>query len=201
MLIGYMHYRKSPLGLNRAYAFAAAAKAEGAELLYFSPGAVDFEKGIINGYQYADGEWKYTTSHYPDVIYNTNSFSRNKQINATEQLHQTIPFTSYSIGNKMTVYRNLMKYKKYSEYLVPSEQVLSVEQFFTFLEQHPKTVFKPSWGHQGINICYIKKEGDMFRIQCGAEESSYNAEKAAAFLQSKLEHDDYIVQPYVNCRT
>ena len=40
--IGYLHYRKKPDKLKKAYAFAAVAKAEGAELIYFSPGAVDY---------------------------------------------------------------------------------------------------------------------------------------------------------------
>ena len=188
MLIGYMHYRKSPVGLNRAYAFSAAAKAEGVEVLYFSPGAVDFEKGVINGYQYDDGKWNNIVSYYPDVIYNTNSFSGDRQMSAVEALHQKIPFTSHSIGSKVTVYRNLMNYKKYAPYLVPSEKVLSAEHFFAFLEKHAEVVLKPSWGHQGMDVCHIKKEGQ-------------DAGKMAAFIQDKIEKEEYIVQPYINCRT
>jgi hypothetical protein len=78
MLIGYMHYRKSPVGLNRAYAFASVAKSEGAELLYFSPGSI--REGSINGYIYNNGEWRQTDSRYPDVVYNTTGFSHDSQI-------------------------------------------------------------------------------------------------------------------------
>jgi len=201
MLIGYMHYRKNPVGLNRAYAFAAAALAEGAKLLYFSPGAVSFGKGMINGYQYEDGEWKRIVSRFPDVIYNTNSFSQEKQIRAVELLHQEIPFTSYSIGSKETVYRNLMKYEQYADYLVPSEKVLSAEHFFACLEKYTEVVFKPTWGHQGMDVYHIKKEGDVFLILLGAEEARYDAKKTADFIQSKRKQEDYIVQPYINCRT
>jgi len=201
MLIGYMHYRKTPVGLNRAYAFAAAALAEGVESLYFSPGAVDFEKRLINGYQYENGEWKRVVSRFPDVIYNTNSFSQEKQMKAAELLHEEIPFTSYSIGSKETVYRNLMKYEAYAGYLVPSEKVLSEEHFFAFLEKYSEVVFKPSWGHQGMDVYHIKKEDDRFRIRLGAEAVAYDAEETTAFIQSRLEQEDYIVQPYINCRT
>jgi len=201
MLIGYMHYRKSPVGLNRAYAFAAAAKAEGVELLYFSPGSVDFDNDTINGYQYNGGEWENTISRYPDVIYNTSSFCRDKQMKAVEKLHQKIPFTSNSIGSKVTVYRNLMKYKKYSDYLVPSEKVLSAKHFFAFMDKYPEAVFKPSWGHQGMDITYVKKVGAEFWIMSGTEETGYDAEKAVDFILSKIEQDEYIVQPYINCRT
>jgi len=201
MLIGYMHYRKSPAGLNRAYAFAAAALAEGARLLYFSPGAVDFEKAMIDGYAYKDGTWERIRSPFPDVIYNTNSFSHDKQANAVELLRQTIPFTSYSIGSKETVYRNLMEDGRYADYLVPSEKLTSAEHLFTFLEKHREVVFKPSWGHQGMDVYYIKAEDDGFRILLGTEEDRYDMEKTADFIQDKLKQEDYIVQPYINCRT
>jgi len=201
MLIGYMHYRKSPVGLNRAYAFAAAAGAEGAELLYFSPGAVDLEKSTINGYQYDGGQWKAIVSRYPDVIYNTNSFSRDKQMTAVDVLQQATPFTSYSIGSKMTVYQNLMRYQKYAGYLVPSEKVLSAEHVFAFLVKYPETILKPSWGHQGIDVCYVKKEGNSFRILSGTEEERLTAKSMVEFIDRKLAQEDYLVQPYINCRT
>ena len=201
MLIGYMHYRKRPEGLNKAYAFAAVAKAEGAQLLYFSPGAADFEKGIINGWQYSSGEWRHTASRYPDVIYNTNGFVRDKQAKAVERLQQEIPFTSHSIGSKMTVYRNLMEYETYADYLVPSEKILSAEHFFVLLEQYPEAVCKPSSGHQGINISYIKKEGGKFCIRSGTEEVRHSTEEMDAFIRKKLMQDEYIIQPYINSRT
>ncbi|MCL2402357.1 MAG: YheC/YheD family protein [Oscillospiraceae bacterium] len=201
MLIGYMHYRKSPAELNRAYAFAATAKAEGAELLYFSPGSVDSEKGIINGYKYAAGEWISTVSRYPDVIYNTTGFSGDKQNQAVKSLQQEVPFTSFSIGSKTTVYRNLMTYKKYSDYLVLSEKVLSNAHFFAFMEKHPEVVFKPAWGHQGMGVYYVKKAGYEFILQSSTEETTHNAEEMADFILNKIDQDEYIMQPYLNCRT
>jgi len=201
MLIGYMHYRKSPVGLNRAYAFAAVAKAEGAGLLYFSPGAVDFDKSVINGYKYDGGKWGNTVSRYPDVIYNTTGFSGDNQIKAAKALRQKIPFICNSIGSKMTVYRNLMKYEKYSDYLVLSEKVLSAEHFFVFLDKYPETVFKPSWGNQGLDVYCVSKQGDEYKILSGAEETKHNATEMADFVLSKIKQDEYIVQPYLNCRT
>ena len=199
MLIGYMHYRKKPMGLNRAYAFASVAKAEGAELLYFSPGAVDFQKKTINGYIYGDGEWLNAVSRYPDVIYNTAGFSRDKQIDAAETLRKTIPFTSYSIGDKLTVYDNLMRYKEFSDYLVPTEKVLSAEHFFALSEKYPEMVLKPSWGRQGTDVYYIKNDAGSFSVL--SQEIKCDAQQAVNFILSKLEYDEYIVQPYINCRT
>ena len=201
LLIGYMHYRKKPLKLNRAYAFASVAKAEGAELLYFSPGAVDFEKRAINGYIYNNGEWVNTVSRFPDVICNVVGFSRDKQIEAAERLEKEIPFTSYSIGDKLNVFNNLMKFNLFSNYLIPSEKVLSVNHFFLLSSKYPELVFKPSSGCQGVDVYFIKRENKLFRILSGAEETNVDADKISDFISNKIKQEEYIVQPYINCRT
>ena len=182
MLIGYLHYRKEPLGLNRAYAFAAVAKAEGAELLYFSPGAIDGDR--IHGYTYAGGEWARESSRYPDVVYNTAGFARDKQLEAVERLQREVPFTSYSIGDKMTVYNNLTRYKTFSDYLIPTETVLSERHFRSLLERYADIVLKPSSGRQGLNIYRFQKGGEVPKSVLGL-----------------MAEEEYIVQPYIDCRT
>ncbi|MCL1819359.1 MAG: YheC/YheD family protein [Oscillospiraceae bacterium] len=198
MLIGYMHYRKNPLGLNKAYAFAAAAKAEGAELLYFSPGAVN--KSTINGYIYRNGEWVNTVSRYPDVICNVAGFTNDKQLEIIEKLEKEVPFTSYSIGSKLTVFENLKKYKVFSEYLLPSEKVVSAKHFFTLSDKYPEMVLKPSWGHQGKDVYFIQRDAGAFKILPGIGKD-YTADEISEFIFEKIKNDEYIAQPYINCRT
>jgi UDP-N-acetylmuramoyl-tripeptide--D-alanyl-D-alanine ligase len=199
MLIGYMHYRKQPFGLGRAYAFAAVAKAEGAQLLYFSPGAVD--GNYIGGYVYDNGQWVKTRSRYPDVIYNTAGFSREKQLAAADKLQREIPFTSYSIGDKMTVFRNLVKYKKFADYVLPSEEIKSAEHFFFLLDKYSQIVFKPSSGHQGIDVYHIRRKGGLFAVLEGTQEKTLTAGEIAKFVMDKTKQNEYIVQPYIDCRT
>jgi len=183
MLIGYLHYRKKPFGVNRAYTFAAVAKAEGAKALYFSPGAID--NGRINGYVYNNGEWEQTSSRYPDVVYNTTGFSRERQLSAVEALQQTgIPFTSYSIGTKMTVYKNLKRYKAFADYLVPSEAVMSKRHLSALLDRYSDIILKPSSGHQGQNIYRIRKGDEV-------------PEPVLQLMSEKK----CIIQPYINSRT
>ena len=199
IVIGFMHYRKKPT--NRAYAFSAVAKSEGAELLFFSPGAVDFEKRKINGYMYEKGEWVNVISDFPDVICNVTGFSKEKQDEIVDKLHEEIPFTSYPIGSKDTVYKNIMKYKEFSHYLVPSENVLSIERFFKLLDKYGEIVLKPSMGCQGKDVYYIHKENSFYKVFSGAQETNYTFEKISDFITDKIGKEEYIVQPYINCRT
>ncbi|MCL2002574.1 MAG: YheC/YheD family protein [Oscillospiraceae bacterium] len=182
MLIGYMHYRKQPFELNRAYAFAAVAKAEGAEMLYFSPGAVRADG--IGGYVYHGGEWARADSRYPDAVYNAAGFSERRREGFERLRAAGVPFTSHSVGDKMTVYNNLKRYGKFAGYLIPSETVQSGPHFQALLEQYSDIVVKPSWGRQGADIYRVAKG-------CAVPEAVWRL----------LAEEECFVQPYVNCRT
>jgi UDP-N-acetylmuramoyl-tripeptide--D-alanyl-D-alanine ligase len=62
-------------------------------------------------------------------------------------------------------------------------------------------VFKPSSGHQGIVVYHIRKKGGSFRLLEGTEEKTLTAAELSKFILDKKEQDEYIVQPYINCRT
>jgi len=185
MLIGFMHYRRKPT--NKAYAFAAVAKLEGAELLFFSPGMVDLQNRKINGYIYDNGEWIKTASRFPDVICNVAALPGERQNQIAEKLYKEIPFTSYSIGDKATVYGSIMKYKEFANYLVPTETVSTVKHFRKLLDKYEEIVLKPSIGRQGIDVYYFKKN-DV-------------TQEMLEFISDKISKEEYLVQPYINCRT
>ena len=199
VLIGFMHYRKKPT--NKALAFAAVAKAEGAELLYFSPGAIDFLNKKITGYKYLDGEWKKVVSDFPNVVCNIVGFSRKKQNDNVDRLVDEVPFTSFSIGDKSVVYRNIMQQGDFSNYLVPSENIVSFEHFFIVFDRYGEVVIKPSAGCQGINVYFITKENEFYEIASGTEKTKCNFSELSAFILGKISKQKYIVQPYINCRT
>ncbi|MCL2030002.1 MAG: YheC/YheD family protein [Oscillospiraceae bacterium] len=201
VLIGYMHYRKRPFGLNRAYAFAAAAGAEGARLLYFSPGAVDLEAGSVRGYVYERGGWTRTVSRLPDAVCNVVGFSRDSQNETADRLRGQVPFTHCAVGDKLTVFRNLQRYRAFSDYLIPSEKVLSARQVLRLLERYPELVLKPSWGCQGTGVYYLARENGTLRVFSGAEVPARGADETERFIEETIAGTEYLAQPYIRCRT
>ena len=199
--IGYLHYRKNPERLNKAYAFAAVAKAEGIEMLYFSPGAVDFENKKIKGYVYNSGKWTVTIRGFPHVIYNAVGFSKEKQDDVVAKLMEQVPFTSYSIGSKMTVFKNLTKYKQFAEYLIPTETVISTAHLFNLMDKYKKLIFKPSSGCQGVDVYFAAKANGAYEIFNGNAQLGLTREAAEHFIANKLSAQTYIAQPYINSRT
>ena len=199
--IGYLHKRKKPTEVKKAYLLAAFAKSEGAEILYFSPGAVDFQTRSIDGCVYENGRWVKKTSPFPDVIYKAVKFKRDKQIEVVKKLRVEVPFTSHSIGSKWKVYKNLIKYGQFTEYLIPTEKVLSMEQLLVFLDHHGKIVLKPSSGRQGKEVFYIKKKEGFFEIRDGERASNLDFLQIKDFITKKISTATFIMQPYIDCRT
>lgn len=197
-----LHHRKNPEKVKKSYAYAAVAKMEGAELLYFSPKAVDFEQKKINGYIYRDGEWQKTLNDFPNVIYNTGSpekLARSNEI--ISRLKETIPFTTNSIGHKMKVYERLKNAEEFSQYLIPSEYIHSAKRFFNFLNMYRKIVFKPVNGHKGQGITFIERVGDKYHLLISTENYIYSFDELLNFVSTKLREELYLAQPFINCKT
>ena len=200
--IGMLHHRKDPQSVIKSYAYAAVAKAEGARLLYFSPRTVDFENKTINGYLLENGKWQRTLCLFPDVIYNTGSpekLARSREI--VNKLKETIPFTTYSIGNKMSVYNRMEKSGGFSQYLIPSETIHSTRQFFNLVDKYRNIVFKPVNGRKGRDITLIRRIGDQFKLQLDTTECLYSWDELRKYISTKIRHETFLVQPYINCRT
>ena len=94
-----------------------------------------------------------------------------------------------------------MQQKEFSNYLVPSEKILSAEHFFRVSNKYPEIIFKPSFGCGGENVYYTQKNGAAFRVLLGTEETVYDNAEMTEFIGNKIKQEDYIVQPYINCRT
>jgi YheC/D like ATP-grasp len=202
MIIGMLHHCKHPRKVIKAYAYAAVAKAEGVELLYFSPRGVDFEKKIILGYVYENGSWQKTESPFPDVIYNSGSPEKLERSNEIiEKLKEGIPFTTFSIGNKMRIHERLRTAGVFSPYLLPSKIVRSPRGFFDFFNQYRNVVFKPVNGRKGQGVTFINRINDMFHLLISTDDFNLNYDELRAYVSSKLQEEPYLVQPYINCKT
>ncbi len=200
--IGMLHHRKHPESVIKSYAYAAVAKAEGTEMIYFSPGGVDFDTKTISGFEYKDGEWVEGIFPFPHVIYNTGSPEKLAKSNdVIENLKKDIPFTTHSIGNKMAVYKRLMEAGEFTQYLIPSEVIRGTNHFFSFLEAYRKIVFKPVNGRKGQSIILIERVGNDFRLLIDTDEHLYSYDELKEFVSTHIGEEDFLVQPYINCRT
>ncbi|MBM7608433.1 glutathione synthase/RimK-type ligase-like ATP-grasp enzyme [Lysinibacillus composti] len=200
--IGMLHYRKNPQTVFKSYAYAAAAKMEGVHFFYFTPGNVDLENKRIKGLFYENGAWVERETGYPDVVFNAGGTLTAKQDLIVDALEKEIPFTSHPIGDKMKVYQRIKKGKRFTNYLIPSEDFERIQTAFSYLDTFNVIIIKPLSGAKGEGIYFIEKRQDDFLLIVSGVETVLSEEQLEDYLVNILLDDaDYLVQPFIQSKT
>lgn len=199
--IGMLHYRKHPQEVRKAYPFAAVAKMEGIDFFYFSFNNIDFKKNTISAWVYEQGEWQQKQTNFPDVIINSSNPRTEKESNILRKLKENIVFTSHPVGNKMKVYKKVLKGKRFSSFMIPSFPLKSGKQAVNFLDDHPCSVIKPVTGNHGKKIIFIQKKKNGYQLIEGKKLSILKEKDTINHIQRLLEEQKYFLQPYIECRT
>ncbi|WP_235848384.1 YheC/YheD family protein [Litchfieldia alkalitelluris] len=203
ILIGMLHHRQDPNTVIKSYAYAAVAKAEGVNFIYFTPGMVDSENKKINGLILENGKWKKQKSRFPDVIYNDGSpekLAKSKEV-IKELQNEGIPFTTHSIGNKWSVYQRIKASKKLVQYLIPSEIINNIGGFYHFTHAFEEVVVKPTDGRKGQGIYFIKIVDEGFKVTQDQTDRILSKKKMNRLVTSWVENGHYLIQPYISSKT
>lgn len=201
-LIGMLHHRLDPNNVKKVYAYAAVAKVEGISFFYFTPGKVNIEKQYILGKIYENGEWIEKEFPFPDVIFNASYPVSDKAEQIVDYLSDRIPFTSHSIGDKLTVYKRIKHANEFAQYLIPFYNITDIQVFFDMIKHHGRVIIKPLYGHQGGGIISIEKYGiNHFEINEAGLVSTINNKQMSDLISSKLQEQDYLVQKFISSQT
>jgi glutathione synthase/RimK-type ligase-like ATP-grasp enzyme len=202
--IGMLHYRKHPSDVTKAYPFAAVAKMEGIPFYYFSFNNVDFNNMKIDGWAYHQGEWAKEVIDFPTVIINSCNPKNDKQAVILKKLNEFAIFTSHPVGNKLKVYKKLLKAKEFSEYLIPSSRLKRSTELLSFLNHHSKAVLKPLTGNQGKKVLFIERltgESEQYKLTDGLDVKEMNQGDLDAIIKRVIQEQKYLMQPFIESKT
>ncbi|WP_077296605.1 YheC/YheD family protein [Virgibacillus pantothenticus] len=199
--IGMLSHRNDPKTVFKSYAYAAAAKMEGVEFFFFSPGRVNLKEKTILGWVYVMGEWIEKTVPFPDVIYNSSPPITEKQEAIVEALRQDIPFTSNPIGDKMSVYNRIKKDGNFSNYLIPSVDITKFDVVNDLLNEYQEIIVKPASGAKGIGIVYIQQEDDQYTIYQNQLKQVLTKIELKQFIENIIKNDAFLSQPFIQSKT
>jgi len=185
----------------KSYFYAAAAKMEGVEFFFFSPGRVNFEERAILGWVYERGKWIEKTVSFPDVIYNSSPPMTEKQKLIVDALHQDIPFTSHPIGDKISVYNRIKKDGAYSAHLIPSIDITQFEDVNDLFNNYSEVIVKPSSGAQGTDIVYIHQKDDRYAIYQNKFQQVMTQTELKPFIENLIKEKRFLAQPFIECKT
>ncbi|PIC85222.1 alpha-L-glutamate ligase [Sporosarcina sp. P20a] len=199
--VGMLHSKKHPSKVDKAFAWAAVAKMEGIDFYYFSPCDVNFTTNVISGYVYEEGEWIQKELLFPDVIFNAYGMKTDEDTAVYNKLSEMVPFTSQRVGNKMSVYKRISKMSGFEKYLIPSIRVDQPKDVLETLTKYKKVIIKPVSGSQGKGVWFIEQDGEQFQKVVDTEKTTTNRKQLISELQDLISEEDYLVQPYILCRT
>ncbi|MCM2531950.1 YheC/YheD family protein [Neobacillus pocheonensis] len=200
--IGMLHYRKDPVKLFKTYMYAAAAKMEGVNFFYFTPSRVNLEQKRIRGVFYENGKWIEREVGYPDVVFNAGGTITTKQDEIVDALQKEIPFTSHPIGDKMSVYKRIKKSGQFTQYLIPSEELVRVTTVFLYLNKYKSIIIKPVSGAKGEGIIYIEKQDKNFFLKTDEMELHFSEQELKEWIAELLLLDEmYLIQPFIQSKT
>jgi glutathione synthase/RimK-type ligase-like ATP-grasp enzyme len=201
VVIGMLHIRNNPADVKKAYPFAAVAKMEGINFIYFSFENIDFKDLKINGWIYEDRKWIARQVDFPTVIINSCNPKTKKQAEILKKLKEMAIFTSHPVGNKIKVYEKVLKGRKFAKHLIQSMTVKSSSDVILFLENHPHGVIKPLKGNHGKKILFITKQSERFQLIDGTMVLNFNQNEFESTIAQILADEKYLIQPFVECKT
>ncbi|MCU5409074.1 YheC/YheD family protein [Bacillus cereus] len=199
-VIGMLHHRDNPNIIKKTYAYAAVAKAEGLTFFYFTLGKVNIKTEKILGKVYENGTWIEKEFSFPDVIYNASNRVSDKNQYIFDYLHDRIPFTSYSVGNKLSVYNRIKRMEKFKQHLIPFYGLTDGNKFFDMIDCYGKVIIKPTSGNKGKGIIFIEQHGMYYRINESKQVTTMDKKQLLSFVSHKIQEKGYIVQQFISCQ-
>lgn len=196
-----LHHREDPKKVTRAYTYSVVAKAEGVEFFYFSPGKVDIENQKIKGKYYNNGVWMDKEYPFPDAIYNASYPLNENAERIIDYLSERIPFTSHSVGDKLSVYKRIEKGKDFKQYLIPTVILTNVKEVLDIINLYPKVILKPVSGNQGSGILFIEKLDDYkFKIIDSGNTLIYKKQELLDLALPLIQEQEYLGQKFISSR-
>ncbi|PLS17463.1 alpha-L-glutamate ligase [Bacillus sp. M6-12] len=201
-LIGMLHHRADPNKVRRAYAYSVVAGAEGINFFYFTPGMVNITNETIAGKVYENGRWVDKTFPFPDAIYNASYAASEKADVIFNHLFERIPFTSHSIGNKLSVYQRIEQGTEFKDFLIPTFELTNAADLSKIVKNYSKYLIKPVSGHQGSGILFIEKEiNSRYRVKEKGKVTILDEQKLLDIVSRKIQKQEYLVQPFITFQT
>jgi hypothetical protein len=194
------HKRKDPNKVSRAYLYSAIVKNEGAEFCYFTARNVNFKEKTIKGKYYEDGVWKEKIFPFPDVIINAANQNTPRQDLAERKLKELIPFTSYPVGTKTSVYRRIIKGGKFAEHVIPYRFIRANQDVYDFLKLYGRVILKPIRGHHGNDVISITEQNGTYLIHEKLKTRNCYRFELDDYLDRLRHKQRFLVQKYINSR-
>ncbi|TCM59596.1 YheC/D-like protein [Acinetobacter calcoaceticus] len=196
MKVGYLRFDERP-GI-KAKALAYMSFYNDIDFFYFRPEDVDLLNKTISGLFLVNNEWERKITSFPNIIDNAPSRPRDRAI--YQEIKKISPMITYRIGDKEKVFQLLKKDVNYTQYLIDSDILSSIDIYLKYIDKFKTVIIKPKGGNMGKGIykSYISDNRYVFQTDIDYEEFD-NIEDVEIFLKDFMDTNQ--IQQYIDSNT
>lgn len=189
-------YRK-----ERLIAMIDEAKKQNASLYMFTSSDLNMDTEKVQARTSVEDE-TIVEIGLPDVIINIFPKLDYAQDEEEQWLRQRVPFTTFPVGNKITLPSRLLKESNYGHLFIPFVGVTDFEKVIQFFKQYKKGVFKKIAAARGENIFFVEqKSKNRFVVEVDKKPIIMNMEGFRNWVTDYLITDHYILQQFKQFKT
>jgi hypothetical protein len=210
LTIGIMRINKGLLNPNKPQSVTFSrfllAKHFGIKLVFFTPGDVNFETGLVKGLTVECGKVTEITVPIPNIIDNSllgaDMAEFLAKIEERSYLIRHRLFYKGKRAHKWTMH-NVLKEGPFKNILIPTTDVgINTDRIINFAEKYSKIIVKPITGFRGGGLFRVTRLGeDCYKVEndCVIRELSGNS--MIDVLAEKKAFGNYMMSEYVNSVT
>ena len=186
---------------STAYAMFYTAKQFNIELFCFSINDINFADKTING-MFLEGNTRVQRIvPFPRIV--DNSVLHGEDGRKMLELEKYCYMIRHELNtNKQKIYDMLTRDGRFSQFLIQSHTIETLEQFNDLFEQyHGDVIMKPLRGARGIGVIHITRDGSAYRINLKDQTAMLDADAFSRFYNEHFVNRKHILQPYITSRT
>lgn len=202
--IGIYLDNKNPIDVtnqDRLKAMFKEAEQQNCQLYTFTSEDVDVENEVINA-RYSLEDKQTIEIPLPDAINNIMPTLFYAQSEVERWLRRKIPFTTFPIGNKLTLPEKMIKETNLGHLFIPFVYVSSMKLVYSFFKQYKKGVFKKTAAARGENIFFVQQRSkNRFVVEVNKKSILMDSEGFENWVTEYLLPDKFILQQYKEFQT
>lgn len=171
----------------------------GLRWIWFTPKDISFENNTVNGTFLENDEYVKQTFEIPKII--DNNPVKGLDYDKFEEMGIYMLRKRGGGYNKIKTYELLKEGGKFSEILIPTQTVETLDDIVTSIDNYKSIVVKPTSGTAGKGLRKISRLDDKFIIILDAKQYRYSYDELTRWYERHILTRNFIIQPFINSVT
>lgn len=200
MNVGFMRNFIKPTKL--ATITAKMSKYYGINIIYLRPKDVNINNNKVKGKKLIGEKWEPVEIDLPKLIDISPYCFKKRNSKIINHLRKNTYLTDNrkNLINKERLQEELKKDSRFSQYVIPTMHINTIDNIYNGLSQFGTVVLKPVSGERGKGIYILSRKGSKFKLGHQKEEKIVTKKQLIKLFKERL-FNGYILQKYISSRS